>query len=191
MIRRWMCWLSARRIGLPTLAIVILPAAAPAQPIVDDAVQSSQESHHKVLPVAADRLLQPASDFAADARLAQIGRIPILVAITRDDCSYCLTLKRDILLPMLRSGDYKKRVIMRELNIDSAAKIKTFDFDHLSSLAWAQQYKATFTPTVLLLDHTGKEVAKRLVGINTVSMYGWYLDEAIVGATETIRAQLN
>lgn len=152
--------------------------------------QSSPQINTKLKARTAENLLAMASDLSLDARLAKEQAIPILVAVTRNDCSYCQTLKQEILLPMLRSGDYRGAVIMREVNIDTATKIINFDFDHLSAQSWAQQYKVTFTPTVLLLNFSGEEVAKRLVGINTVSMYGWYLDEAIVGATETIRAQL-
>ena len=35
------------------------------------------------------------------------------------------------------------------------------------------------TPTIILVDGAGKEIAKRQTGVNTVEMYGWYLDQAI------------
>ncbi len=130
----------------------------------------------------------PAADFSADAKRAASEGIPILVVVTRDDCSYCATIKQKILLPMQRNEKYRRRFIMRELNVDWLALVTDFNGGRVSTLNWARQYKAVFTPTVLLLDPYGHEAAERLVGINTVDMYGWYLDRSISTATGSIQA---
>jgi hypothetical protein len=35
------------------------------------------------------------------------------------------------------------------------------------------------TPTLVFLDGDGNEVSERIIGINTLEMYGGYVDEAI------------
>lgn len=130
----------------------------------------------------------PAADFSADAKGAASEGIPILVVVTRNDCTYCATIKQKILLPMQRNEKYRRQVIMRELNVDWSALITDFNGERVSAASWAERYKAVFTPTVLLLNPRGHEAADRLVGINTVDMYGWYLDQSIATATGSIRA---
>ena len=129
-----------------------------------------------------------AADFSADAKAAASKGIPILVVVTRDDCTYCATIKKKILLPMQRNKRYRYRIIMREVNVDWSAAVTDFNGERVSAIHWAKQYQATFTPTVLLLDPSGREATERLVGINTVEMYGWYLDRSIAAATGSMQA---
>ena len=46
---------------------------------------------------------------------------------------------------------------------------------------------AYVTPTILFVDHTGRQLAERMVGINTIEMYGGYLDQCIDTALMHIR----
>lgn len=133
--------------------------------------------------------IKPLLNLAADAKQASDGRVPLLIVVTRHDCPYCLQLKRDILEPMLRSGDYRNRIIVRELAIDPAYLLKDFSGQAIISSDLAKRYKSEFTPTVLLLDDSGDEVADRLLGINTADLYGYYLDQAIDKALATMRGE--
>ncbi len=128
-----------------------------------------------------------ASDLAGDARLAANGKLPILLVVTRHDCPYCVRIKRDVLGPMLTSGDYENRVVIRELMIEPAYLVRDFAGREVISEELAVRYDATFTPTVLLLDASGNEIAGRLIGINTVELYGYYLDQAINEALDYLR----
>ena len=133
--------------------------------------------------------ITPAANLLADAQRAAKEGIPILVAVTREECGFCEQLKREILIPMKRSGDYEDKVIMRELNVDWQAKVTDFDGKRLSTTEFAERYDSLFTPTVLVLGPGGREAAKRLVGINTVEMYGFYLDAQIESAIQQIRGK--
>lgn len=128
-----------------------------------------------------------AKDLATDAVLAHDSRSPILVVVTRHDCSYCMLIKQEILRPMLLSGDYDQRVIIRELMIDPAYSLTDFSGRVVMSGELAARYNAIFTPTVLLLDASGTEIADRLVGINSTELYGHYLDQAIEAALARLR----
>ena len=44
------------------------------------------------------------------------------------------------------------------------------------------------TPTLLFLDPDGTEIVPRIVGVNTVEMFGFYLDRAIDAARERLVA---
>lgn len=129
-----------------------------------------------------------ASDLATDAVVAENRRVPILVVVTRHDCPYCMRIKQDILRPMLLSGDYEGRVTIRELMIDPEYRLRDFSGQEVTSSELAARYEAVFTPTVLLLDAAGNEVADRLLGINTTELYGYYLDEAINQALANVRS---
>jgi len=43
------------------------------------------------------------------------------------------------------------------------------------------------TPTVLLLSPAGEVLAEGIVGVNTVEMYSYYLDEKIAQALDKLR----
>ena len=51
----------------------------------------------------------------------------------------------------------------------------------------ALRYNATITPTLLFLDYQGNEIQERMTGVNTVEMYGYYLDESIDEALEKLK----
>ncbi|MBT8440534.1 MAG: hypothetical protein KJO91_12450, partial [Gammaproteobacteria bacterium] len=53
----------------------------------------------------------------------------------------------------------------------------------------AVRYNSTFSPTLLFLDANGRQVRKRMVGVNTIEMYGYYVDESIDAARKTIRSR--
>ena len=129
-----------------------------------------------------------AENFAALGDRARSGHMPILLVVSQEDCPYCELLKREILEPMLISGEYDGRVLIRELLIDSALPVRDFDGQAITPDALAQRYRARLTPTVLFLDDRGRELTKPMIGINTVDFYGYYLDAAIDAARARLRA---
>lgn len=120
-----------------------------------------------------------AADLKTDATRAANGGLPMLLVVTREDCGYCARLKRTVLVPMLLSGEYETRVIIRELNIDAQTPLVDFDGGSVTPLGLAGRYDALFTPTVLLVGPQGQELHDRLLGINNDEMYLFYLDKAI------------
>ena len=129
-----------------------------------------------------------AENFAALSDRARSGHMPILLVVSQADCPYCELLKREILEPMLVSGEYEGRVLIRELLIDSALPGRDFDGQAVAPDELAGRYRIRLTPTVLFPDHRGRELTKRMIGINTVDFYGHYLDAAIDAARERLRA---
>ena len=130
--------------------------------------------------------VQATEDLAALGERAGRENLPILLVVSQADCPYCKLLKREILEPMLLGGEYTDRVLIREFFIDSELPVRDFDGREVAPDGLAGRYGARLTPTVLLLDHRGRELTDPLIGINTVDFYGYYLDAAIDAARDRL-----
>lgn len=126
-------------------------------------------------------------DFAALGEEARQRQLPILIAVSRAYCPFCAKLREEILRPMLISGDYDDRVLMREFFMDSGEAVRDFAGNAQSAGGFANGYRVWVTPTLLFLGPDGRELHPRLLGINTPEMYGYYVDEAINDALRRLR----
>ncbi len=137
--------------------------------------------------ILAEISLPDATDLQADGRQALAQRLPILLEFSAVDCSYCRQLESEFLVPMLLSGEYTSKVIIRRLMLDSGTPVTGFDGTRTAAAEIAQRYRAWLTPTVVFIDGHGKELAERIVGINTPELFGGYLDACIDTALLLIR----
>ena len=129
-----------------------------------------------------------AADLAADARLAATTGRPLMLVFTREECGYCALLKRAVIVPMIISGEYEDRVIIRELIIDQGPDLVDFGGQRVSPFAVADRYDSIFAPAVLIVGPEGEELHERLIGISNEEMYLFYLDQAIEKATAALEA---
>lgn len=113
--------------------------------------------------------------------------MPILLVVSQSFCPYCEQLEREILVPMLLSGEYRGRVIIRELLTDAGVTVRDFDGRSVEAADIAARYRAWITPTLLFLDERGREIVPRIRGFNTPSLYGYYVDAAIAQALARLR----
>lgn len=130
--------------------------------------------------------IQKTQDLAADARQAAEGRMPILLLVSLEDCAFCLQIKRDILNPMVLSGDYEGRLVMREMFIDDGESLKDFQGKEVEGSSFALRYGVTLTPTLLFLDPQGNQLTDKMVGIQTPEMYFLYVDASIQEAVSAM-----
>lgn len=114
-----------------------------------------------------------------EAKLASRTHKPILLMISREHCPYCKLMKREILYPMSLDPEVTQRIILREMLIDPGMRIIDFHGERQDSAAFAHGYGVHLTPTLLFLDPQGNELTKRIVGINTIELFSFYLDAAI------------
>jgi len=128
------------------------------------------------------------SDFQQEAKLAQQRRLPLLITFSTAECNYCDLLEEEFLEPMLLSGDYEDRVLIRKLELDGD-DVRGFDGKRLTPSAFARIYGVRVTPTMLFLDPNGKELSERMIGIATPELFGGYLDEAIEEALVKMKAR--
>ena len=126
-------------------------------------------------------------DLQSDGLLAQQQQLPILLTFTASYCDYCDLLEEEFLQPMLLSGEYEDKIIIRKLVLDNGSRLTDFSGHQVSAARLADSYRVTVTPTILFVDENGTELAQRMVGINTLEMFGGYLDECIETAWLMIR----
>ena len=124
-----------------------------------------------------------------DGQLAAQRKVPLLIIFSQIDCAFCERLKEEVINPMLISGDYTDKVLIREFMIDHDEEITGFNGKSVEAISVFYDYDLYVTPSVLLLDSQGNELAERQIGINTVDYYSYYLDAAIDKARKIIRAR--
>lgn len=120
---------------------------------------------------------------------AQHTQVPVLLLVSQEHCSFCKTLKEEILQPMEISGDYTHRVLIAELLMDLAEPIVGWQGKPTFASEVAAKYKVYVTPTLLFLDARGEPLHEPMIGINTVEMYSYYLDEALAKALKRLHSR--
>ncbi len=107
------------------------------------------------------------------------GRL-IVMMVARSDCPYCRLLEREVFRPMIKGRDFADQILLGELFIDPGETLVDFQGRRKAAEKFAKErYGVTLTPTVLFLGPDGRELAKRMVGVNTLEMYFYYLSETI------------
>jgi thioredoxin-related protein len=123
--------------------------------------------------------VQQVVDFRLESAAAAASGVNLLLAVTREGCRYCALLRREFLSPMIRSGEYAYKVLIREMMMEPDTTITDFSGQETTTAEIAERYGVRMTPTVLLLDPSGRSLLPPLTGINNAEMYGLYLDQAI------------
>lgn len=167
----------------PTTAFSLLTAALVALLVLGPLTADAKSG----TGTRADIQVQRLSDLRADAARAERERIPILIALFASYCEWCERVEQEFLRPMLLSGEYADKVIIRALITDGTDRFTGLDGQSMMPDRFAYQYDAYLTPTLIFIDHRGQELAERMVGLTTPEMYGGYLDQAIEQATAKYR----
>ena len=118
-------------------------------------------------------------DLAVLGRTAGRRRLPIVLLVSRSDCSYCMVIKDEVLNPMMKSREYDDQALIGELMLDAVEPLRWFDGEQGIRDELASRFEADVTPTLLFLGPDGAELAPRIRGINTVELFGFYVDRAI------------
>lgn len=142
-----------------------------------------------VSPVFAsdDVKVKEVKDFSKLGVRSHEARLPILLMFSAEHCSYCVKLEEDFLKPMLRSGDYDDKVLIRKVKIDGFDSVRDFDGNKIDASKFADRYKVYVTPTVVFIDGDGAQLAPKRVGLSTPDFYGGYLDQSINTALDVLR----
>jgi thioredoxin-related protein len=132
-------------------------------------------------------LVQPAIDLQLTAREARQARLPILLYVSRSDCTFCRKFEAQVFNPLIRSGAIAEQIIIRELVWDLPGLLRDFSGRSVAPAAIAEAYDAKLTPTLLFLDAHGNEVVKRITGYRESDYFSYYLEAAITNAGATMR----
>ena len=131
-------------------------------------------------------LVPTATNLQETAEAAAIDKLPILLYVSRSDCSFCRRFEEDVLGPLVASGFLADKIVVRELVWDHAPEVRNFDGRMMQPIALAKHYDAQLTPTLLFLDSKGKEIVKRMTGYQRSDYFSFYLERAISEAHEII-----
>lgn len=116
------------------------------------------------------------SDFQKLGELMKEKSLGLVLMLHAEHCPYCALMENEILSPMVISGDYDNRIVLRKLQIDEARDVKNFAGAIVEPSDVSDKYKATLTPTIVFLDSNGVQQNENMIGINTVELFGAYLD---------------
>jgi thioredoxin-related protein len=140
-----------------------------------------------MLPARAGELAS-VDDFTAVGQAAQAKQVPILVLFMSPHCPYCDRVLREFLVPMQRNAEYRSKVLMRQIDIDSSARLRDFSGKMTTQREFARGNRIHLTPTIKLFDARGRELTSPIIGLLTPDFYGGVLDTAIDGALTKVRA---
>ena len=127
-------------------------------------------------------------DFTLEAKTAQAREVPILVMFGRRNCAFCDQLLNEFLVPMQHNPEYDSKVIMRQIDTGSSAKLRLFSGKNTTHARFAKANKIHLTPTIKLFDAEGHELTEPLIGLSTPDYYGGFLDQRIDEALAKVRA---
>lgn len=130
-----------------------------------------------------------ATDLRSDAQDVRRKGIPILLYVTRPDCPYCARLEKEVLRPIIRSGDYEGRMIIREVDWASTKPLYDFQGRKIHADELVSSYSVVVTPTLIFVSATGEMLADPLVGYNGSEFYEYYLNRTLVRATAHLKAE--
>jgi len=125
----------------------------------------------------------------ADGASSTQRGVPIMLVFSAPGCRYCRLLDKDFLKPMLISGDYTNKVLIRKVMIGNDATLVDFSGKQEPADKLARDYHVHVTPTVLFLDAKGHQLAPPMVGVSSPDYYGSYLDQSITAALKRLHAE--
>lgn len=129
--------------------------------------------------VAKGGMIESAIDLQRDGFEAQEKGIPILLEFSMHGCPFCEEVEAEVLRPMLISGDYDNKVMVRKVMIDEDSSIVDFNGERITFEELASRFNVFVTPTLVLVHGSGETMGLEMVGVTTIDFYGAYLDQAI------------
>lgn len=133
--------------------------------------------------------LPPAADLRSEADQAFRKGGPLIILFSRDDCKYCVTVKRDYLKPLASHPRYRDRVVVRQINQDSAAALIDFRGQPTTHARFADAEKIKLFPVVAFYGPDGKRLAAPIIGARLPDFYQSYLDDAIEQSIAALRGR--
>lgn len=127
-----------------------------------------------------------AKDLDQVAQEASDRKLPVLVFFAGVECGYCEALEEDHLGIMANSDNYRNKVIIRKVFIDDYEDMRDFQGKRTTSDDFSDRFSIRITPTLVLTDHNGQALTKKILGYNRSDFFGYYLDEAIAEAKNRI-----
>ncbi|WP_342113644.1 hypothetical protein [Pseudoduganella sp. OTU4001] len=129
-------------------------------------------------------LLPPLRNLHAELAPLAAQRAVLVLLVSRQDCPYCLEVRRNYLAPLHRAGT--PRLAFRELESDTVADLPDASGQRQPIAAILRQLGVRFFPTVLFLGPDGRTLAEPLLGADHSGFYGAYLDARLQQAKDKL-----
>jgi cytochrome c551/c552 len=126
-----------------------------------------------------------ARDLNAQAAAAQSKGQPLVVLVSRSDCTFCHEVRVQYLAPMQKEG-----VLTAVELVSDASGVVTIGKDKMTPAQAARTLSARFYPTVLILDANLKPLAEPLVGAGMAGFYAGFLERALEQSRDTLKRRL-
>jgi cytochrome c551/c552 len=126
-----------------------------------------------------------ARDLNAQAAAAQTKGQPLVVLVSRSDCTFCHEVRVQYLAPMQKDG----ALTAVEL-VSDAPGVVTIGKEKLTPAQAARGLSARFYPTVLFLDADLKPLAEPLIGAGMAGFYAGFLERALEQSREALKRRL-
>jgi len=139
------------------------------------------------LPAWAE-ILPLASDLRQDGKISERDGTPIVIFYMSTSCAYCEEVRELYLEPMVRSGQYKGRLMIRMVDIEGSEYLRDFSGKRMDHEEFADDQDASFTPVLKFYDHKGKELVPELLGYSSPDFYLAYLESAIETSINKLRS---
>ena len=134
-------------------------------------------------------VIQYATDFSELAEVARDENKIIMLEVSASYCGYCDLLEEEFIKPMLRNDYYSSVVLIRKIDLDSYQTIIDFSGNKTTPDVFARNLNVKLTPTILFFDGNGNEVSQRILGINSLDLYGGYIEDGLNNGLRKIKSQ--
>lgn len=141
--------------------------------------QLSAETSDNIATASGERVVIEEVNLEKLAEKMKQDKLGLMIMFHAEYCDYCKRLESDLLQPMVRSGDYDDKILIRKIQVDGAYDLVDFNGERISSDELSTRYDASLTPTLVFLDADGKEQAERILGYTTPDLFGAYVEREI------------
>ncbi len=111
-------------------------------------------------------------------RQARAGELVVAGLYSSDTCPWCVSLKKEQLLPRMRSA-MQPRLAVVEFNADSDSAFLLPDRRKKTARQWAAEFGFRVLPTLAVLNQAASPIGESLIGYASPDFYAAYLEEKI------------
>lgn len=106
---------------------------------------------------------------------------PSMVFVTQSGCYFCDRLDEQVISPIQASGFFTDQgVELVRLSIDPGQQVVNFAGQRQSAMAFASEYGAFGTPTLLFFDSNGRLATAPLYGVpDAIDFYGAKIEQTV------------
>lgn len=141
-----------------------------------------------VLPLQARAVDVPAlTDLRADLAQMQARRLPMVLLVHTPGCSFCHYVLEEHLRPMILSGQYVDRALIRQLAAVADEWLIDARGQRVSAKDFARSLGVHFYPTLFILGPEGRVLGEPLVGVANTELYGTQLESALQKAEARLK----